>query len=242
MYALPAGAAAWFAGFRRAAGVAVVSVCVWLAVETLQATDLRPAIAAANTTRRLVVLLAAAYGLTRLRTRLDAEVQSARTDFLTGIGNARSFHEEMGVELARASRYRHPFTLVYVDVDDFKSINDRHGHHAGDAILRTIASTMKRTLRSTDRAARLGGDEFGLLLPEADLEAARSTLEKLREALQAERKQPGTPVTLTMGALVCITPPLDVAHLIALADGLLLDGKRDGKDTVRYSVLNDPGD
>jgi diguanylate cyclase (GGDEF)-like protein len=235
VYAVPVAAAAWFAGLRRAAVVAVATVFIWLTVETLQMTHSRPIIAAVNTTKRLVILVAAAYGLTSLKTRLDHEAQSARTDFVTGIGNVRSFYEDAGLELARASRYGRPFTVVYADVDDFKDINDRLGHHRGDVVLRTIANTMRRTLRSIDRVARMGGDEFGLLLPETDLESARATLEKLRHALQAELEAEAT-VTLTMGALVCIAPPLDVAQMIALADGLLLEGKREGKNTVRYSV------
>jgi len=86
----------------------------------------------------------------------------------------------------------------------------------------------------------MGGDEFGLLLPETDLESARATLEKLRQALQAEPAAEGRTVTLTMGALVCIAPPRDVAHMIALADGLLLKGKREGKNTVQYAVHDRP--
>src|SRR5512140_1783481 len=126
-YALPVGAAAWFAGSRRAAGVAVVSVLVWLTVETLQGIGGRPIIAAVNTTKRLVILTGGAWGLTHLKRRLDEEAYSARTDFLTGVGNARSFYEDAALELARAARYGRPFTVVYADVDDFKSINDRLG-------------------------------------------------------------------------------------------------------------------
>ncbi len=240
VYALPVGVAAWFAGFRRAAGVAVVSVSIWLAVETIQGIGGRPIIAAVNTTKRLVILAGGAWGLTHLKKRLDEEAYSARTDFLTGVGNARSFYEDAALELARASRYGRPFTVVYADVDDFKSINDRLGHVGGDVVLQNIVSTMRRSLRSIDRVARMGGDEFGLLLPETDLEAARTALENLRQALQAESAKEGRTVTLTMGALVCLVPPRDVRRMIALADGLLLTGKREGKNTVRFSVHDVP--
>jgi len=241
VYAIPVAVAAWFAGFRRAAIVAVASVFVWITVETLQGTRPRPMIAAANTTKRLVILVAAGYGLSSLKTRLYEEAKSARTDFVTGIGNVRSFYEDAALELARASRYGRPFTVVYADVDDFKRINDLLGHDRGDAVLRTIASTMRQTLRSVDRVARTGGDEFGLLLPETDLESARAVLEKLRLALQAEMETEGRTVTLTMGALVCMVPPRDVTQMIALSDGLLLKGKREGKNTIRYSVHDGSG-
>ncbi len=242
VYALPVAVAAWFAGFRGATGVAVATVLVWLSVEIAEGTLAQPMIAAVITMKRLVLLVVAAYGLTRLKTRLNEESLSARTDFLTGIGNVRSFHEEAGLELARASRYGRPFTLVYADVDDFKSINDRLGHNRGDAVLRKVADTMRQTLRSIDRVARVGGDEFGLVLPETDYESARAALEKLRHTLEAESAAEGLTVTLTMGALVCMVPPRDVSQMIALADGLLLKGKREGKNTVQYSVHDRPED
>ena len=95
---------------------------------------------------------------------------------------------------------------------------------------------MRKSLRSNDRVARLGGDEFGLLLPETGLEAARATLQKLHQSLRVESQQEGRPVTLTMGVLVCPAPPRDVAEMIAMADKVLLLGKRQGKDTVTFSV------
>lgn len=240
VYALPVTAAAWFAGFRRASGVAVVSCCVWLAVEIAHGGDSRPLIAAFNTVRRVALLLGTAYLLAALKARLDKEARSARTDFLTGIGNARSFYEDAAAELTRASRYGHPVTVVFADVDGFKTVNDQLGHDRGDAVLRNIATTMRRSLRSVDRVARMGGDEFALLLPETDLEAARATLEKLRRALQASSAREGRTITMTMGALVCAKPSGDVSQMLALADRLLLEGKRQGKDTVRYVVHEGP--
>ena len=240
VYALPVAAAAWFAGFRRASGVAVVSCTVWLAVEIAHGGDSRPLIAAFNMSRRIALLLGAAYLLAALKARLDKEARSARTDFLTGIGNVRSFYEDAAAELTRANRYGHPVTVVYADVDGFKTVNDQLGHDRGDAVLRRIATTFRRSLRSVDRVARMGGDEFALLLPETDLEAARATLEKLRRALRELSALEGRTVTMTMGAFVCANPSGDVAQLLALADKALLEGKRQGKDTVRYVVHEGP--
>jgi diguanylate cyclase (GGDEF)-like protein len=239
VYALPVAGAAWFAGFRRASAVAIVSCAVWLAVEVAQETNPSPLVTGFNACRRAAVFLGTAYLLSALKGRLDREARSARTDFLTGVGNARSFYEGAVLELARAARYGRPFTIVYADADGFKTINDRLGHLRGDAVLRTIASTMRRTLRSIDLVARLGGDEFALLLPETGLEAARATLEKLRLALQAASPE-GLTVTLTMGALTCSRPPADATHMMHLADALLLSGKRLGKDMVRYAVYDGP--
>ena len=129
VYALPVAAAAWFAGFRWASGVAVVSCTVWLAVEIAQGVDTQLLVALFNGSRRVALFLATAYVLAALRARLEEEARSARTDFLTGLGNARSFHEDAAAEMARASRYGHPFTVVYADVDNFRSINDDLGHH-----------------------------------------------------------------------------------------------------------------
>jgi diguanylate cyclase (GGDEF)-like protein len=240
VYALPVAAAAWFAGFRWASGVSAVSCIVWLAVEIAQGGDTHLLVGAFNGGRRMAIFLATAYVLAALRRRLDEEATSARTDFLTGLGNARSFHEDAATELDRALRYGHPFTVVYADVDNFKRINDDLGHHQGDIVLRSIANTIRMSLRNVDRVARLGGDEFGILLPETGLAEARVALEKVRQNLKAVSSRDARPVTLTMGALVCTIPPRDVPEMIALSDDALLTGKRQGKDTVRYSIHDAP--
>ena len=133
-----------------------------------------------------VALLAAAQ-----RDWLRRERAISRTDGLTGLLNGRGFYEAAAVELARSSRYRHPLTLAYVDLDDFKEINDRLGHARGDAVLVAVAHALRRACRSTDLVGRLGGDEFVVLFPETDRDAAEAALVKLRSRSQ-EVGEPAT--------------------------------------------------
>ena len=107
-----------------------------------------------------------------LRHALDREKESARTDPLTGVSNRRHFIELTAAALAFARRYRRPMTIAYLDLDNFKQINDRLGHQAGDEVLRAVARTVRNRLRATDVVGRLGGDEFAVCLPETGAEAA----------------------------------------------------------------------
>ena len=120
-----------------------------------------------------VALLAAAQ-----RDWLRRERAISRTDGLTGLLNGRGFYEAAAVELARSTRYRHPLTLAYVDLDDFKPINDRFGHARGDEMLVAVGRAIRKACRSTDVVGRVGGDEFVVLFPETGREAAETALLK----------------------------------------------------------------
>jgi two-component system cell cycle response regulator len=111
--------------------------------------------------------------LIRENARLFAEVQRlAVTDALTGLYNRRKLDEALSVEVERALRYKRPLSLIMIDLDDLKSINDTYGHSAGDEVLKLVADAIRSNIRTVDRATRFGGDEFLIMLPEADLEAA----------------------------------------------------------------------
>ena len=143
-----------------------------------------------------VALLAAAQ-----RDWLARERAISRTDGLTGLLNGRGFYEAAAVELARSTRYRHPLTLAYVDLDDFKSINDRFGHARGDAVLVAVARAMRRACRSTDLVGRVGGDEFVVLFPETGRDAAETALVKLRSRVEEAASQHGSRVTASIGSV-----------------------------------------
>jgi diguanylate cyclase (GGDEF)-like protein len=119
--------------------------------------------------------------------RSQAELAAlARTDDLTGLANRRHLKELLGSELARATHLRRPLSLLLLDLDDFKQINDSQGHHAGDMALRAIADILAGSLRQQDVAARLGGDEFALLLPNTDNDQAQTVNRRLVEVVHAQ--------------------------------------------------------
>ena len=107
-------------------------------------------------------------------------------DPLTGIANRRGFERALGIELERSLRRGHPFALVVVDLDDFKLVNDRHGHGVGDEALVMLAERLQESVRSADTVARLGGEEFALLLPETPLSGALAVAERARIAFEQE--------------------------------------------------------
>ncbi len=136
----------------------------------------------------------------------------------------------------RAARYQHPFTLAYIDLDNFKLVNDRFGHATGDRALSTVAGFIREHSRRTDALARLGGDEFALLLPETDEDVARAAIAKLRKGLTQEMQRHGWPVTFSIGVVTCRACPGSADELIAAADRLMYSVKNGGKDDDRYSV------
>ena len=193
----------------------------------------RPAVDLAN-----LVLMGIAFGAVALlgasqRRWRERERALSRTDDLTGLPNRRGFYEAAAVELARSARYRRPLTVAYVDLDDFKAVNDRLGHARGDRVLVAVAHALRRASRSTDLVARLGGDEFVVLLPETGGAAAEAALLKLRTRL-LEAGGDATRVTASIGAVSFGTPPADVETLVHEADRAMYAVKTDGKNAVRH--------
>jgi diguanylate cyclase (GGDEF)-like protein len=160
----------------------------------------------------------------------------AHTDPLTGLANRRHLFERLESEFARAQRYRRPFTLLYIDLDGFKSINDRFGHLFGDEILRGSAMSMQAVLRSTDLLARIGGDEFAVLMPETSLSGADYVVGKLRKALAAYSRQLSPalpPITLSVGIGEIGEQDEAIEDILARADKAQYLAKASGKDATR---------
>ncbi|HEY47770.1 MAG TPA: GGDEF domain-containing protein [Anaerolineae bacterium] len=163
----------------------------------------------------------------------------ALTDDLTNLPNRRHLIEQLEREFIRARRYRRPLSLIYIDLDGFKSINDRFGHLFGDEILRGTAIAMRAVLRSTDLLARIGGDEFSVLLPETNLEGGRRVANKLRKALTAysERLDPIIPsLSFCAGVGQLRREDKSIDDLIGRADEAQYRAKVSGKDQIRTQL------
>ena len=165
----------------------------------------------------------------------QATVRLARTDALTGAANGRCFYEATAAEAGRAARDARPLTLAYLDLDDFKQVNDHYGHTVGDDVLVTLSERLRDSVRSADPVARLGGEEFALLLPETDLPGALAVAERARSAFSGGGVQLRSGIFLTVTASFGVADfPVspDRAALLRDADQALYAAKRLGKDRV----------
>jgi diguanylate cyclase (GGDEF)-like protein/PAS domain S-box-containing protein len=173
----------------------------------------------------------------KLRAALDNEKNLSRIDFLTQIPNRRAFSEILLLEIKRSRRYRRPMTLAYVDLDNFKQVNDRFGHETGDQLLRLTAQTLRANIRATDTIARLGGDEFALLLAETDHQPACAVIAKLRGILLETIEARHSNITISVGLATFAVPNEPIEEVIKVADDLMYSAKNQGKNCIAAAYL-----
>ena len=184
-----------------------------------------------NEAAYLTVVGVAIAGLSQLR-RTQSQLRLLAThDPLTTVLNARAFASQLAQELGRNRRYGRPLALIYLDLDDFKKVNDAHGHATGDAVLRLVADAMRSAVRQADVVGRLGGDEFGVLMPETDGSVAHSVANRLAGGIRTVFR--GTPsVTASIGVVAVTGTEAGSDELLRKADQAMYEAKRAGKDRV----------
>jgi len=235
-YFVPTSFVAWFAGRDAGIALALVSTLCWMVANDYTAIDF---ISMWNVATSLGFFVTAAMLLSKLRLKFDNEHNLSQTDHLTGIINRRAFLQILTKEILRQGRNNQPLTLAYIDLDNFKDINDNFGHSKGDYILQLVTSTFTQCLRKTDIIARLGGDEFAILLPDMDQLAAQAVIPILQEHLRNKTTQYKLEVTLSIGVLTCLESPKSADEMISLADSLMYEVKKSGKNGVRYAVYHE---
>lgn len=237
LYLGPVDVAAWYVGRRAGFIVAVLSAIVWFAADWgSEHPYSHLAIPLWNALIRFGFFLSNVFLLTELREHLANERRLARTDALTGTFNSRAFTEQVEYNLGLARRNGSALTLAYIDLDDFKRINDSRGHNEGDRLLRMVGQTLRQGTRGTDRVARLGGDEFALLLPDTNIDGAREAIGKVRQLLRESLNSAGFSVTCSVGAMTFLRPPPSVDEAIRAADHLMYQVKSQGKDAVVFDA------
>jgi diguanylate cyclase (GGDEF)-like protein len=238
-YLVPILLLSWYVGFWAGVLAVLLSGLDWFVQgHLLGVEETFPAVW--NAVLEIGLFLVVIYLATTLRKALDREKGYARTDHQTGALNARAFEELAGQEIRRCRRSERPLTAAYLDVDDFKEVNDRFGHAVGDQVLKCIVETVGRNIRSSDILARVGGDEFAVLLPECGEESAPPVLMRLRERLRDAMKSAGWPVTLSIGAITFARPPATFDEILKQTDVLMYESKRAGKDQFRHEVVRGP--
>lgn len=162
----------------------------------------------------------------------------ARSDELTGLNNRRAFFNDGEQMLSQANRYAHPLSLIMMDVDHFKHINDTHGHAAGDDALVTIANILRSHARKADILGRLGGEEFAIILPETTLSDAIALAERLRieiENTTVNNAKSDIHITASFGLATLASEQTSLENLINAADDTLYQAKRKGRNRVEHS-------
>jgi len=236
-YLLPVMFIGWFSERRYAIAVSILSGVVWYIADILSGhLYSHPILPAWNAIMRLGFFLLIVFSLSEIKRLLVSEQTFARIDFLTGISNARHFMENAKKEIERSVRFSHPFTLAYVDIDNFKKVNDSLGHAEGDKLLQIVAQTIKDHIRSVDMVSRLGGDEFAILLLETNEKDANSTMVKIQTKLLEVVKQHNWPVSFSIGA-VTSHEKCNLDDLIKEADNLMYIVKDRGKNSIAYKTF-----
>jgi diguanylate cyclase (GGDEF)-like protein len=239
LYILPVIAAGWYLGLPAAIALALAAATAWTAAILYGGGD-AGAVAVWNGFTRLVLygFIGVAVALIRhdrerLRELVARAEALARTDALTGLANTRAFRERLSNELPRLARVPAPVCIAYVDLDNFKRVNDRHGHGRGDEVLRQVGHRLQGVVRGGDLAARVGGDEFALILWGVGPDQAATIGFRLLTAIRdLAAGYPGTGFGATIGMACFARPPDSVDAAIERADRVMYEAKSGGKDRV----------
>jgi diguanylate cyclase (GGDEF)-like protein len=236
-YLLPITLVTWYAGRRSGLWFSLAGAVLWLAADVASGHHYTsPAYYLWNSLIRLGFFVIVTLLLDALHQYMHIRQVQARIDFLTGAANNRAFYEAARREIDRSLRYSRPLTLAYLDIDNFKAINDRFGHNAGDQVLQALVAGLQKQIRQTDILGRLGGDEFGLLLPETGGIEARAIIDRVRPRLLDEMRKAGWEVTFSMGVVTYLDPPDTTDELIRIADDLMYSVKESGRDGVLFAT------
>ncbi len=241
LYALPILLSAWYCGKAEGVTVAVAATVSWLIVSLIQQPVESSVILSWNALTRFGIFVLIAYTVSlqaALKQALERERLRANTDRLTGMLNTGAFRERVEEEMSRDNRYDHPLSLAFIDLDNFKQINDTQGHEQGDKLLQSVCKTIVTTIRTTDIAGRIGGDEFAICYPETGEEQVRQAITNLVGAFETMTSLSGWEVTASIG-VVTSTPDSGLTYnaLLGRADRLMYVAKGRGKNAAEFETV-----
>ena len=241
-YLVPLAVLGWVSGRDRVlvGTAAVLAAQTWLVADLASGGEYeRFWVPVWNTATRLAVFLIVVSLLANLRDSGAAAERLARLDHLTGVSNSRTFFEAIEKEIVRSRRTGRPISLAYIDVDDFKAINDTRGHAGGDQVLQHLAAALDASTRAVDVVGRLGGDEFAILLPETTPEDATRAVKAIEVRVSERAQELGFPVTFSLGCVTFMRPPADPDEVIRAADEMMYEAKHGGKNRSNVKVVDE---
>jgi diguanylate cyclase (GGDEF)-like protein len=232
LYFVPLAFAGWRLGRRGAAIASLIATLAWLVVLYAHGARHEPYVWIVNFVTQGVGYVLFSLLVAVLGQALRKEQLLRRIDSLTGLRNRHGFVDEATVTLALCKRHRRPVALAFIDLDNFKDVNDAMGHTRGDAVLRQFGTMLGSSLRASDIAARIGGDEFVVFLPETTGESAIALLERIRGTLETDADFRNAGITASVGIVVDEHAASDIDALLRRADAQMYSVKRDGKNRV----------
>ena len=238
-YLAPIAFATWYTGSSITFFICSLSAITWFLVDNytghLYSHQLIPFW---NGFVRLGFFIIMAKLLMVIKKRLKIEEQLARHDGLTGLLNARTFLELFSTFFDLAKRHNHYISLAYLDLDNFKTVNDTLGHLQGDQVLIKLGAALSEHKRNTDFAARLGGDEFAILLPETDSPGSAAAVKALRDRLTQIIHENNWPIGFSIGVATFKNTDLSASQAISYADNLMYQVKKKGKNNIRFEEIS----
>jgi len=238
-YLVPVYFFVWFTTRRIGVLASILCAVVWVSENVSDKAQVyHTAVSYLNVSIELVFFFLVTYLLCMLKESMGINDELSRIDTLTGAMNRTAFYDEAGREISRLERYMHPFTVAYVDIDNFKMINYRCGHRAGDQLLCAMVDTIRKNLRKVDMVSRFGGDEFTILLPETGAEAAQVVLSRIRNVLLNTMEKNEWPVTFTFGTVTFLKAPASVEEMMKKVGSVMYSGKDSGMNTIEHEVVS----
>lgn len=238
-YLLPILLVTWYVDLWAGIVLAFCCTSLWLLADLTENDAFRrPVIPLVNEAFRLLVFLIIVWITAALHKALLKQKVLANIDPLTRIANRRAFFDLAKRELKRAQRFNYPLSILYMDLDNFKWVNDDLGHHVGDELLCLVAQHIQRHIREIDILARLGGDEFCVLLVDSTPIASYKVSQKLQLSISELMRNKNWPVTISIGAATFLSFPGCVSEMITVADQLMYAAKKDRQLKIIHKIID----
>lgn len=236
-YLIPISFAVIFSDFKSGFIVSILSAISWFLADYLSGHKYHHFLTPYwNALMRLGYFLLHSFFLSKFLILYNKAKIDSFTDSLTSICNARYFYELFERELKKAKRLDKPFTLAYIDIDNFKEINDIYGHIKGDLILKNFSNLVLKNLREYDIIARVGGDEFVILLPDIKDDSANDIISRIKEVSIKEFQKDNYSLSLSIGAITYKKFDKSIEAMLKEVDDLMYEVKKSGKNNVMHKI------
>jgi diguanylate cyclase (GGDEF)-like protein len=241
LYLFPIILITWFEGGIPAAIIAIFSAITWSIADAASGPVYsHMSIPIWNSVMVLGMFSLVAYCFATIKKLLIKERAHSLNDGVTHTASAAVFYEEGQREIKRAARYKRPLTLARLGINDHNRLAGTLGQHTAESLLRAVAETVIKTLRTTDIVGRLEAHEFALLMPETKSKEAEVAIHKVQEHLLDMVKQNGWPVTFSIGVVTCTAPTCTIDTLITIAGDLMRTAQDDAGKRVQYRIVDSP--